>query len=426
MKGFKGYINLFTGGLVFVAFLLLNLTTVEFAPQSFLSVLLNSGLMMICWILIRNAFAEQGLISGQKDLDVRLTKKEHLITSTEISTYKSDFNIWCEIKNAERLKQKRIAILSGSTLVYEDYFDEAGQFNGASVPVPAKDANRKINRLNKKRYRKDCRLLKKARFAYVAPYEVEEITAKENLSSKKHLFGLSVKQWKNIRIVSSVALSLAISLMLAFVSPGEKAMTQNAIIILVFELLIMAGSAFMFYFSASSFVCGAWREGLIQKVRIMEEFYRNVVGTITYGEDKILADGTRVLGQKTFTKSNNYKPLTRPTYGKDKEREEAKETIQTKNEGFVEMAAEECAKQGNDSLDNNSRVDILEPGDNKLDLGANNFTVVLERSGDDNSILGGPVYSGSSVANWPSVRIESDSSQNKEPQQEEKREGKDK
>ena len=64
MKGFKGYIKLISGILVFVAFLLLNLVTVNFAPQDFLSVFLSSGLMMVCWIMIRDAFAEQGLVSG--------------------------------------------------------------------------------------------------------------------------------------------------------------------------------------------------------------------------------------------------------------------------------------------------------------------------------------------------------------------------
>ena len=75
MKGFKGYIKLLSGILVFAAFLLLNLVTVNFAPQDFLSVFLNSGLMMVCWVMIRDAFAEQGLISGQKDGEVKATKK---------------------------------------------------------------------------------------------------------------------------------------------------------------------------------------------------------------------------------------------------------------------------------------------------------------------------------------------------------------
>lgn len=154
MKGFKGYIKLISGILVFVAFLLLNLVTVNFAPQDFLSVFLSSGLMMVCWIMIRDAFAEQGLVSGQKDTEVKATKKEHLVTSNEISTYKADFNIWCERKNADRLKQKRIAILSGSSLIYEKYFDEEGNFLNIDVQEPETTDNKKVNKINRKRYKR--------------------------------------------------------------------------------------------------------------------------------------------------------------------------------------------------------------------------------------------------------------------------------
>ena len=383
MKEIKGYINLITGICVFVAFLLLNLVSVEFAPQDFLSIVLNSGLMMVCWIMIRNAFAEQGLISGQKDSEVKATKKEHLITSNEISTYKSDFNIWCERKNAERLKQKRMAILSGSSLVYEDYFDKDGNFVNMKVPEPDETENDKANKLNKKRYKKDCRLLNKARFAFVPPYEAEDITAKEDISSKKKLFGVSIKHWKNVKIISSIVMSLVISIMLSFIKTEGRTLSQDAILILVFELLVMAGSAFAFYFSASNFVCGDWREGLIQKIRIMEEFYRNVVGDITYENDIQKTDGTVIVGKKIFTKRADYKPL------KENERE-VKETL--------EVATQECSKQRDDSLDNNCGVDILVTSDNNSTFGIDNKSVVLDDYKCNNFILDGTIYPSSSTS----------------------------
>lgn len=366
MKGFKSYINLITGLCVFVAFLLLNLVSVEFEPQDFLTIVLNSGLMMFCWIMIRNAFAEQGFISAQKDPEVKATKKEHLITSNEISTYKSDFNIWCERKNAERLKQKRIAILSGSSLLYENYFDDNGNFTNKKIDKPEENINKKIKKINRKRYKKDCKLLNKARFAFVPPYEAEEITAKEDISSKKRLFGVSIKHWKNIKIISSVVMSLVISIMLSFIKTEGKVLSQSAIMILVFELLIMAGSAFAFYFNASNFICGDWREGLIQKTRIMEEFYRNVVGTITYENDVQNPDGSIVVGKKIFIKKNDYKPL---------EKHDEKEI-----KNVLDMAKKECPEQANDSLDNNSRADILVASDSNCNISNDNKSVVVDNN----------------------------------------------
>lgn len=393
MKGFKSYIKLFSGLLVFVAFLLLNLVTVDFAPQDFLSVFLSSGLMMICWIMIRDAFAEQGLISGQKDREVKATKKEHLITSNEISTYKEDFNIWCERKNADRLKQKRIAILSGSSLVYEKYFDDAGNFLNIDVPKPEVNENKKVNKLNRKRYRKDCKLLNKARFAFVAPYEAEDITAKEDITSKKRLFGVSVKHWKHVKLISSVVMSLVISLMLSFVSAGGRTINDAEIMILVFELLIMAGSAFSFYFSALNFICGDWREGLIKKTRIMEEFYRNVVGTITYENDIKKEDGSVVIGKKIFRKRDDYIPLSR-----DKE--------DNKVEKDMAVAEKECLKQTNDSVGDNCGVDILVTNDCDSTFSINNKSVVLDDYKCNYFILDRAIHTGDAFADSISTSIE--------------------
>ncbi len=403
MKGLKGYIKLLSGILVFVAFLLLNLITVNFAPQDFLSVFLNSGLMMVCWVMIRDAFAEQGLISGQKDSEVKATKKEHLITSNEISTYKEDFNIWCERKNADRLKQKRIAILSGSSLVYNNYFDENGNYMDVDVPQQEASENKKVNKINRKRYKKDCRLLNKARFAYVAPYEVEEICAKEDITSKQKLFGLSVKHWKNAKLISSVVMSLVISVMLSFVSAGGRNISQAEIMILVFELLIMAGSAFSFYFSALNFICGDWREGLIKKTRIMEEFYRNVVGTITYENDIEKEDGSIVVGKKVFKKRDDYIPLSR-----DKESH--------KVDKAMEVVKEECSQQTNDTVGSNSGVNILVTCNNNGNFSTNYQPMVLDSDNGDISILGGAIHSSSATSNSASLDTEEDI---REPKEEE-------
>ena len=410
MNGFKSSINLITGILVFVAFLLLNLLAVEFAPQSFLDVLLNSGLMMVCWILIRNAFAEQGLISGQKDPEVKATKKEHLVTSNEISTYKSDFNIWCEQKNAERLKERRVAILSGSSLIYEDYFDEHGNYINKSVPLPIHSDNKKTNRASDIRYKKDIKLLNKARFAYVPPYEAEEITAKENYTSKKKLFGLSVKQWKSIKIVTSVAMSLIISIMLSFVQTSGKMLTQDMILIIVFEMLLMAGSAFAFYFSASNFICGEWREGLIRKIRIMEEFYRNVVGTISYENDVQNSDGSLVLGKKVFTKSPDYKPLVRENENK----------VKGFNVACMDVAPAECAEQKDDPVCYDSGNDIQEPGNSDGDFSVNYQSVILDDCKCNFDILGGSFYSSGSVTDSTGNSVEEDMHGNDEQAEEEK------
>lgn len=406
MKGFKGYIKLLSGILVFVAFLLLNLVTVNFAPQDFLSVFLNSGLMMVCWVMIRDAFAEQGLISGQKDSEVKATKKEHLITSNEISTYKEDFNIWCERKNAERLKQKRVAILSGSSLVYNNYFDENGNYKDVAVPQQEVSENKKVNKINRKRYKKDCRLLNKARFAYVAPYEVEEICAKEDITSKKKLFGFSVKHWKNAKLISSVVMSLVISVMLSFVSAGGRNISQAEIMILVFELLIMAGSAFSFYFSALNFVCGDWREGLIKKTRIMEEFYRNVVGTISYENDIEKEDGTIVVGKKIFKKRDDYIPLSR-----DKENIKVEET--------VEVAKEECSKQTNDIVGVNRGTNFLVTCDHNGNFGTYYQSVVLDSDNGDTSVLGRTIHSSSATSNSVSSGVEENIRECKEEEEKE-------
>lgn len=401
MKGLKGYIKLLSGILVFVAFLLLNLITVNFAPQDFLSVFLNSGLMMVCWVMIRDAFAEQGLISGQKDSEVKATKKEHLITSNEISTYKEDFNIWCERKNADRLKQKRIAILSGSSLVYNNYFDENGNYMDVDVPQQEASENKKVNKINRKRYKKDCRLLNKARFAYVAPYEVEEICAKEDITSKQKLFGLSVKHWKNAKLISSVVMSLVISVMLSFVSAGGRNISQAEIMILVFELFIMAASAFSFYFSALNFICSDWREGLIKKTRIMEEFYRNVVGTITYENDIEKEDGSIVVGKKIFKKRDDYIPLSR-----NKE--------SNKVDKAMEVVKEECSQQANDTVGANNGVNILVTCNNNGDFSTDYQPMVLDSDNGDISILGGTIHSSSATSDNASIGAQEDIREHKE------------
>lgn len=401
MKGLKGYIKLLSGILVFVAFLLLNLITVNFAPQDFLSVFLNSGLMMVCWVMIRDAFAEQGLISGQKDSEVKATKKEHLITSNEISTYKEDFNIWCERKNADRLKQKRIAILSGSSLVYEKYFDEEGNFLNVDISEPETTDNKKVNKINRKRYKKDCRLLNKARFAFVAPYEAEEICAKEDITSKKKLFGVSIKHWKNIKLVSSVAMSLLISLMLSFVSADGRTISQAEIMILVFELFIMAASAFSFYFSALNFICSDWREGLIKKTRIMEEFYRNVVGTITYENDIEKEDGSIVVGKKIFKKRDDYIPLSRNKESR-------------KVDKAMEVVKKECSQQTNDTLGVNSGVNILVSCDYNGNFSTDYQPMVLDSDNGDISILGGTIHSSSATSDNTSIGAQEDIREHKE------------
>lgn len=401
MKGIKSYVKLVSGILVFVAFLLLNLVTVDFAPQDFLGAFLNSGLMMICWVMIRDAFAEQGLISGQKDAEVKATKKEHLVTSNEISTYKADFNIWCERKNADRLKQKRIAILSGSSLVYEKYFDDAGNFLNIDVPEPEVTDNKKVNKINRKRYRKDCRLLNKARFAFVAPYEAEDITAKEDISSKKRLFGVTVKHWKHVKLISSVLMSLLISLMLSFVSAGGKMLSQAEIMVLAFELLIMAGSAFSFYFSALNFICGDWREGLIKKTRIMEEFYRNVVGTITYENDIKKEDGSIVVGKKIFKKRDDYIPLSR-----DKE--------DIKVEKDMAVAQKECLKQANDSMGDYCGANILVASDSNSAFSINCEPVVLDNYKCDYIVLDRTIHTSSALADSTSDSTEESTRDNQE------------
>lgn len=423
MKGFKGYINLAVGCLAFIGFLLLNLISVKFGPQTFLDVLLNSGLMMLCWLLVRNAFAEQGIISGQKDESVKATKKEHLITSNEIAAYKSDFCIWCEKKNADRLKDKRIAILTKSSLVYRDYFDEQGNFLDKEVPIPDTVPIKKQNRLNKKRYKADCKALKKARFAFVPPYEPEEITAKDDVTSGKRVFGVSIKHWKNIKIISSVIVSLVIFIGLSFMKVGSKTLGQTDIMILVFEIMIMGASALMFYFSSSNFICGDWREGLIKKTRVMEEFYRSVVGTITYENDVRNADGTITVGKKIFTKSPNYKSLAQPKEKDEKQGKENQETNQAKDERPVGVAKEECAKQRDDTLGADSRSNLLESSDNMFNPGTDNKSVVLDSDNSDNSVLGRSVYTGNTITDRTSVGVESDTHEDKETQVKEEREG---
>lgn len=305
----KDFINYVISGLIFITFLVSNLIIVKFAKQDFLDVLLNSGLMFICWLILRNAMANQGVIDGNRESDVRATKKEHIETSNEISAYKADFNIWCDQKNAERLKQKRIDILSRSTLLYEDYFDTQGTFLNKEVSLPEKGDNKKLNKINKNKYKRDCRCLNKARFAFVAPYLAEEICAREKIGNDKTAFNMSVKKWKMTKIASSVIFSLILSLVFSFIEAGNKTMTFNAAMIMVFQIALMLASAFVFYASGKNFICGEWREGLIQKVRIMEEFYRTVVGTINYENDIKKEDGSIIIGKKMFIKKEDYKAL---------------------------------------------------------------------------------------------------------------------
>lgn len=303
MRGFKGYINYLVGVLVFIAFVLLNLTTVNFGPQLFVVVLLRSGLMFICWVLIRNAFADQGLLDGQKDSNVQIAKRDHWETTREISLQKRDFEKWCAMRNKERLKERRIAILNHSSLNYKDYFSEEGNPLDKLVPKPEKVTDKKLYKTKIKRWKRDKKFLAKARKAFVPLYIAEEITAKEESGSKRSLFGLSIKQWKNVKLVSSVIISLVISVMLAFVIPSTKQMGKADIIIMVFQLLVMAASAFGFYFSATSFICNNWREDIVKKVRIMDEYYRACIGNITYENDREMPDGSRVLGKKIFTRT---------------------------------------------------------------------------------------------------------------------------
>ena len=149
------------------------------------------------------------------------------------------------------------------------------------------------------------KLLNKARRAFVPLYIAEELTAKEDNGNKRSLFGFSIKQWKTTKLVSSVIISLVISVLLAFVVPGAKVMNKEDTIIMVFQMLIMAASACAFYFSAVNFICNGWREDLSKKVRIMEEYYRANIGTITYENDRELPDGSRILGKKLFTPSES-------------------------------------------------------------------------------------------------------------------------
>ena len=305
MKEFKGYINYIAGVLVFIAFVLLNLTTVNFGRQYFVDVLLKSGLMFICWVLIRNAFADQGLLDGMKDVNVQATKRDHFETSREISLKKRDFEQWCAARNKERLKEKRIAILNNSSLCYDDYFSADGNPLDKVVPKPEEEKDKKLYKTKLKRWRRDKKLLNKARRAFVPLYIAEELTAKEENGNKRSLFGFSIKQWKTTKLVSSVIISAVISVLLAFVVPGAKVMNKEDTIIMVFQILIMAASACAFYFSAVNFICNGWREDLSKKVRIMEEYYRANIGKITYENDKELPDGSRLLGKKIFTPSES-------------------------------------------------------------------------------------------------------------------------
>lgn len=305
MRNVKGYINIIIGFFVFVAFLLINTVIVSFQQKPFLDVLLYSGLMFVCWILIRNAFAEQGLINGQKDKEVVLTKREHLASSNAISPYRKNFDSWCKKKNKDRLKEKRINILSKTYLTYEDYFDDKGFAKDKEVEAPKKTGNKKTDNYNKKRFKKACRCLEKARNAFVALYEPEEIVEQEKIDTQKKLFGPTTKKWKNVKIIVSIVTSIALCVMLAFVDTEEKILTQAETFILVFQLLIMAGSAFSFYFSAVNFICTDWRRGVIKKVKIMDEFFRTQIGEISYENDKKLEDGSVVLGKKVFTENRS-------------------------------------------------------------------------------------------------------------------------
>lgn len=414
----KNYINYVISALIFVTFLVSNLVVVKFARQDFLDILLNSGLMFICWLILRNAMANQGVINGNRENDVRATKKDHIETSNEISAYKADFNIWCDQKNAERLKQKRLDILSRSTLLYEDYFDKFGNFLNKEVPLPEKTDNKKLNRINQKKYRRDCRCLNKARFAFVAPYLAEEICAREKIGNDKTAFNMSVKKWKATKIAGSVIFSLVLSLVFSFIEAGNKTMTFNAAMIMVFQIALMLASAFVFYASGKNFICGEWREGLIQKIRIMEEFYRSVVGSINYENDIKREDGSVIVGKKLFVKKADYEPL-KPLKASKDERED-KEAIQTKNERALAVVKEESFKQTNDSLDNSRGSNLLESCDNLQHLSPDSESVVLDSNECDNALLGGTIYASSTTTDRASTGAESNIREDKKEEGEER------
>lgn len=306
----RSYINYIISLIVFICFLMLNLVSVEFAPQAFLTVLLNSGLAMVCWILIKNSMASQGLVSGQKNAEVMLTKREHLQTSNQVVSHKKEFQTWCSQRNSERLKQLREYLLAKSSLRYEDCFDGEGLPIIKQVPAPKSTGDKKMDRANRKKYRLDCKCLKKAKNAFVAPYIPDEIFEREKIGNSKRLFGLTIKQWKNINVFTSVIFSFIICIMLAFTQTQGKILNASQTMILIFEMCLMLASGLSFFFSGINFVCTDWRDGLIKKIRIMDEFWRQEIGSISYSEDVKNQDGSIILGKKVFNEERGNKRET--------------------------------------------------------------------------------------------------------------------
>ena len=77
---------------------------------------------------------------------------------------------------------------------------------------------------------------------------------------------------------------------------------------------------------------------------------------------------------------------------------------QVKQKEDMKLAEEERAKQGNDSLSNNSGSDILKPVDSDSDNGTIQ-SVVVDSICSDSSVLSGAVHTGSTATTGASTTV---------------------
>ncbi len=200
VKGFfKQNLGYFIIAFVCAVYILTAFLQIDKTGKTIPRIIADGALCFFLGVFINRAFDLQGIMSGEREENVKAAIEEHAKIVLKISPHIEELDRWCEEENAKNYKTQRTKILARVGLKYSSCFDE----DGVAIPYMVDREKLKDKYLRKI----ECKKLRgyhKAAGLKLTALSAGELTSEGGKQQDPYYFGRTKAQYETQRSVKDI------------------------------------------------------------------------------------------------------------------------------------------------------------------------------------------------------------------------------
>lgn len=274
--------------IVCTAYVALSLFTIDRTGKTVGEILLDGALFLLLSLVVDIMLTMQGTLLGGRNETLLATRQTHGEIVERITPYINQLDKWCDKRNEEALKANRTRYLASHGLKYSEYYDDEANFLGYNedkekLKSPRRSFEYKTEKARLKAVKKSLKL-------EITPLTTNSLTGGDSKADDPYAFSPTRQEYLKkksgqapvIKIVFAIVVGLYSAKLLEDINYGE-------VIWAAFQVAYAFVLGIIDMYKAMIFMTDDFRNGIIQKINILEKFERamkNSATQETYEQDR--------------------------------------------------------------------------------------------------------------------------------------------